>query len=184
MSSNEKYNQTDSLLLSRFNRRESVAFGNVYRLFYNELHYYSAILYRQTEVDAGDVIQDIFSNIWVNGDLQFKSLDGLKAYLYKSIRNAFNNYIQKRSVITKYENELRNNEDSAMVDMIESETYSLLEAALGMLPKDCAKIFQLLFDGWSVEEVAEKLGRKKRTIYNKKHETLTILKKKIAKDLE
>lgn len=182
MNGMEKNSDTNLLLLKHFNSRESIAFGNVYALFYNELHYYAAILYRKTEVDAGDVIQDVFSNIWVSGDIQFQSLDGLKAYLYRSIRNAFHNYIQKRSVIAKYEDELRNDEDAVMVDIIESETYSLMEATLGILPKDCAEIFRLLFDGWSTEEIAEKLGREKQTIYNKKHETVKILKNKIAKE--
>lgn len=184
MNYKDKNNLSNLLLLKRFNSRESVAFGEVYCLFYNELHYYTAILYRNTEIDAGDVLQDVFSSIWVNGNIQFVSLDGVKAYLYQSIRNAFNNYIVKKAVISKYENELRNDEDYAMVSIIESETYSLLEATLGGLPKDCAEIFQLIFDGWSVEEIAGKLGKQKQTIYNKKHATITLLKEKISKEYQ
>lgn len=182
MNYKDKNNPLNLQLLKRFNSRESDAFGEIYGLFYRELHYYTAILYRKTEIDAGDVLQDIFSNIWVNGNIQFGSLDGIKAYLYQSIRNAFNNHIAKKTVISKYENELRNNEDYAMVSIIESETYSLLEATMGGLPKDCAEIFRLIFDGWSVEEIAEKLGKQKQTIYNKKHQTISLLKEKISKE--
>lgn len=182
MNYNDENNISNLLLLKKFNSRDGRAFGSVYALYYNELHYFAAILYQKTEVDAGDVIQDISSNIWSNGDIQFASLEGIKSYLYKSIRNAFNNFIVKKTVVSKYENELRNDENSLMVDIVESETYTLLESVLGLLPSDCVEIFRLIFDGWSVDEIAEQLGKQKQTIYNKKSETIKLLKKKISKD--
>lgn len=179
---NDKNSHDHLHLLKFFNSRNSYAFGNVYALFYNELHYYTVLLYRDTEVDAFDVIQDVFSNIWIHEDIQFGSLDGVKAYLYKSIRNSFNNYITKKAVVHRYESELRNNEDAVMVEIIESETYSLAEYVLGILPTDCAEIFRLVFEGWSIDEIAEKLGKGKQTIYNKKHETVKFLRDKISND--
>lgn len=182
MNNTEKNRRYSDMLLKKFNGRDSYAFGCVYDLYYTELHYYAAILYRKSEVDPPDIIQDVFANIWTNGDIQFASLEGIKSYLYRSIRNSFNNFIVKRMVISKYENELRNNEDAIMVDIIESETYTLLESVLGMLPKEGAEIFKLIFEGWSVDEIAEKLGKQKQTIYNKKHETIKFLKDKLSKD--
>lgn len=53
---------------------------------------------------------------------------------------------------------------------------------LGLLPEECAEVLRLFFEGLNTEEIALKLGKTKQTIYNKKHEAISILKKKISKE--
>ena len=37
-------------------------------------------------------------------------------------------------------------------------------------------------NGWKAEEIAQKLGKNKQTIYNKKSEAIAYLKNKLSKD--
>lgn len=169
------------LLLKNFNSRDSRAFGDVYSMYYRELHNYAALVYRDTGEDSADIINDIFSNIWNNESLSFSGLEGIKAYIYTSIRNSFKNWISRKQSARKYQKVISDDRDSILVDIIESEVYSIAEEAIGLLPKDCAEIFKLTIEGWSVDEIAEKLGKQKRTIYNKKYEAICILKSKLSK---
>ena len=67
-------------------------------------------------------------------------------------------------------------------DILESELRGNCEYILGLLPEECAEVLRLFFEGLNTEEVALKLGKTKQTIYNKKHEAISILKKKISKE--
>ena len=61
--------------------------------------------------------------------------------------------------------------DQFEVDIIESETLSTFH-----------HILKLFINGWKAEEIAQKLGKNKQTIYNKKSEAIAYLKNKLSKD--
>ena len=171
-------------LLSNFNNRDSHAFGNMYKMFYSELQNYTALIFRDTGEESSDIIQDIFMNIWSNESITFQSTSGFKAYIYTAIRNNFKNWVSKKHNAREYENtairDQQYSESNASVfsstDIVESETYAILQSALNILPVESVKIFKLILQGYSTDEIAEQMGKQKRTIYNTKHKSINILK--------
>ncbi len=170
------------ILLKNFNRRIEKDFGKVYSLFYNDLFYFTTKLYQHTEVEPRDAIHDVFLNLWQSTSLKFERLTDIKAYLFVSLRNHFKSYIRHNQYIEKYKVDQLLDKDSFEVNIIESETLSTFHYVLGLLPEESAEILKLFLNGWKVEEIAQKLGKNKQTIYNKKSEAITYLKSKLSKD--
>lgn len=171
----------DSLLLKKFNDRDYVAFGEVYLLFYDDIFHFASRLYRDTEVSAYDIIQDIFLNLWLSKKSVFLGLNNIKAYLFVSVRNSFRNYINHQKYKNEYEKVL-NNDDFFIAYVVENEIFSFLHDAVDMLPEECGKVFRNYLEGFDTKEIALKLGKTESTIYNHKKNAIDTLKKKLSKD--
>lgn len=168
------------ILLRQFNQRDTLAFGEVYSILHEELFHFASTLYRDTEIVAGDVIHDLFVNLWQNEKQQFDGMINIRAYLYVSIRNGFKNYITHKKHVDNYKN--IPNDNQFILQVAESSLLSIVDQALTILPKDCAEVLKYYLDGWQIKEIAIKLEKPERTIYNKKSEAISILRNKISKD--
>lgn len=175
--------EEEPLLLKRFNDRDEMALGEVYELYYRELHYFTKQLYRDTKVLAEDVIHDLFIKIWEAKNLQFKRLNNIKAYLYISIKNGFSDWLSHNKCVDKYNNIIINNNSHFITEMVESETASILSVAMNLLPKDVAAVFQLVVEGWEMRDIANHLNISKSSAYAKKMEATAILKNKLPKNI-
>lgn len=172
----------EAVLLLNFNDRIEEDFGKVYSLFYNDLFYFAAKFYRNTEVEPRDAIQDVFLSLWQSKSLRFERLIDIKAYLFVALRNNFRSFCLHHKYIEKYEASLLLDKDSFEANVVESELLSTFHYILGLLPEESAEILRLFLNGWKAEEIACKLGKTKQTIYNKKSEAITLLKNKLTKD--
>ena len=181
MSNKQKLSETDNLL-ERFNKRDIPAFGEVYSLYYDDLFYYALKLYENTNIEPQDAVHDTFLKLWQQAETRFKSQGDLKAYLFVVIRNDFNQFIRHNHYVEEYKKYEIQNTRTIEFDILESELRGNCEYILGLLPEECAEVLRLFFEGLNTEEVALKLGKTKQTIYNKKHEAISILKKKISKE--
>ena len=74
--------QNDIILLESFNRRHPHAFSIVYRMIYRELYLYATRLFESLNVPAEDVIQDIFTDIWLRESVQFPSILYIKTFCF------------------------------------------------------------------------------------------------------
>lgn len=167
-------------LLARFNRRDSVAFGDVYSLFHRELNLYATSLYRDVEIQSEDIVHDIFMNLWLS-KITFEELQNIKAYVYISIKNGFKNYLAHNNHKLKYRNHVEV-ENDFFVDMVECEIYSFVEDTLKSLPETYSKVIELYIKGWKPGEIAAELHKTEHHIYNIKNEAINLLRKKITKD--
>lgn len=169
------------LLLQRFNEREPVAFSEVYKLLHQELHYFTSQLYRDsTSLTANDILHDIFVELWQKKHQKFEAIGNIKAFMYVSIKNKFKSDIRHKKYIDKYNCEIKSNKNSFISTIIETETLSILNQAIDLLPSECAKVFKMHIDGWDVKEIAQRLGKSQSTIYNQRQEAISILKKKLS----
>lgn len=168
-----------ALLLNQFNKREPLAFGEVYNLFYHDFHFYTSSLFENLNVDSHDIIQDIFMDLWQKNNITFDELIKIKAFVIIAIKNKFKNHLRhlrhEKVYIDKAVKEFE-------YDVIESELYSIVSEAIGLLPKECGAIFSLYLEGWKPDEIATTLNKKQQTVYNYKQEAITILRKKLSKD--
>jgi len=171
--------EKEELLLGYFNDRDSVAFGYFYQKLYKDLYYYAAKLYIDTEVLPEDAIHDIFMTLWNSSNVKFDNLYKLKAYLIISIKNRYRNYLDHQKSKNRYVKFCKENQQKFETDIAEIEVISSINNAIGLLPKECAKIFRLHLDGWEVKDIANKFGKAQSTVYAQKQKAINILKQKL-----
>lgn len=170
-----------TVLLKQFNTRNAVAFGRIYSLLYDEIFHYASKLYRNTEIYAGDVVQDIFIKIWQDRKQEFKTIINIRAYIYVAVRNNFKDYLIHKKCIDKYNESLVFDNDLFVIEIAEGRLLSIIDQAMDVLPKDCAEVLKYYLEGWQIKDIAILLNKPERTVYNKKYETIEILKKKLPK---
>lgn len=181
MKKSEPQKYDESRLLKSFNDRKSEAFSEVYSLYYREFHYYVNYLYRDSKIDSGDIIQDIFLHLWERKSIVFEDLVKIKIFIFIAIKNGYKNYVNHLKYEKRYKDVVELDKE-LNYDLIQCEVYSIVDDALKMLPKECAKVFKLYLEGWKPNDIALTLNKDIQTIYNKKQEAIFILKKKIPKD--
>lgn len=178
-----KYSSNDKELLTLFNERNSGAFGEVYSLFYKELVLYTEYIFMGTSHSAEDVIHDVFFNLWDNKKNKFDSLVKIKSFILVSIKNARKNYAKHQEYVDKlHSSPYEANFTSEQAEVLEFEVYSHIDEYLSVLPEDNAKIFKLYLNHYSPKEIAEVMGYSIQTVYNKKHESVGILRKHLTAD--
>jgi len=183
ISSVQKISEKDeAVLLANFNARIEEDFGKVYSLFYNDLFYFAVKLYQHTEVEPRDAIHDVFLSLWQSKKLRFERLIDIKAYLFVALRNNFKSFVKHHRYVEKYQASQLLDKDAFEANVIESETLFAFHCILELLPAESAEILKLFLAGWKIEEIAQKLGKTKQTIYNKKSEAIAYLKSKLSKD--
>lgn len=170
-------------LVPLFNTRDEDAYVFVYELYYPQLYLFANKLYAETEVDAADVIHDVFTYIWSNKSTKFNSLAHIKGYLFLSIRNSYRTYIDHRKYIDTYNSEILKDDDYVVSQMIEIDVVSKLSLMLDILPEECAKVMRLYLEGMEMKDISKTLGKSLSTVYNQKTEAISILKKKFPKEL-
>lgn len=173
--------EMETRLLIKINSRDKYAFCEIYDLLYRELHLYTLSLYRNYPVESTDVIHDVFVYVWQNKHLVFDSVQKFKSYMIVSIKNSFRNYINHTKYEAKYQDYILNR--NCKYDLLEVEICSLVDEMLGVLPSDCAAILRMHLEGWSAEEISNKIGKKTQTVYNKKQEAISLLRKKFPNKL-
>lgn len=177
----EEINNTN-LLLKKFNNRDSIAFGKVYSLFYDELFYFSAKLYLDSEISPNDIIQDIFVNLWEQKKQKFNGLINIKAYLFISIKNSFKNYLRHKIQVDKFKNYTLLDSDNFIVQVVETEIFSFISNSLKLLPEEIKIVFTNYLEGLETKEIALKLGKAESTIYSQRKSAIKILQKILNKD--
>ena len=169
-------------LLDRFNDRDSEAIGDVYSLLYRELFHYAHSLFRDTNEDPKDIIQDVFLDVFQKKHLKFDTLDKLRAFIFVVIKNRLRVHCNRDKYVNKVKGDILLDEKRFMLQMAESEIISIIPSALDLLPKECAKSFRMFLDGYDIKEIAEKLGKKQSTIYNQRKSAIATLRAKLDRD--
>lgn len=171
--------QDTEILLIRFNRRDPEAFGTVYSFLYDKTVAYADRLYLTTEVDSEDAVSKVFYELWQNSQ-RFESMQQILAYILVALRNDYKDYLKHLKHKNSYRDYVRREREFFETALIETEIFSYLNHILQLLPEESAHIMRRFFDGFSTEEIATETGKSKQTIYNRKHETLKLLKKVLS----
>jgi RNA polymerase sigma-70 factor (family 1) len=138
---------------------------------YRRKVYFVAWRLLQAEGEAEDVLQEVFTKVWVNRE-KLAEVDSFKAYLNTLLRNHIYNCLRKKA-----------NEENFLLETLKdgrapgdaahhraelNELHLLLQQAVNTLPPQQKKVFQLgRLEGRKHEEIAEELGISRETV--KKH---------------
>lgn len=154
---------------------------DVFKEYYAPLCYFAA-RYVTGETAVEDLVQDLFASL-LEKKQYFQSELHLKNYLYISVKNACLNTIRKGNSKERYvlagEKENRV-EESFVQNIVATEVYKELAAAVAALPAECRKVFEACyFEGLDNDAAAQKLGISIFTVKAQKARGKKILKESL-----
>jgi RNA polymerase sigma-70 factor (ECF subfamily) len=135
--------------------------------------------------EAEDIASFAFIKIWKKHS-QFNDAKNIRSYLYQIVRNDCFSFLQQKNRSAKVQKEIEyltvgNFEDNYESDFIRAEFYAKLYSAINSLPKECRKVFTMLYiQGKTVKEISKELNLSPSTIKTQKSRGLVILRKKIV----
>ena len=175
------YNETEYVLA--FQQGEEKGFDFFFRNLFSALCLFANhILDNRSE--AEDIASAAFIKIWKKHS-QFNDAKSIRSYLYQIVRNDCFSFLQQKNRSAKVQKEIEyltvvNFEDNYESDIIRAEFYAELYLAINSLPKECRKVFTMLYiQGKTVKEISKELNLSPSTIKTQKSRGLIILKKKI-----
>ncbi len=140
-------------------------------------------LIKQEEM-AKDIVADVFLKFWEKKE-SLQEVNNVKAFLYVAIRNRCLDYLKK----VKHEASIEPagfNEDWQVSGseyflqaIYDAETIRQLYKAIESLPAECKKVVELGLEGFSTNEIAEKLGISASAVSNQKSRAVKLLKEQL-----
>lgn len=155
-------------LLNNVAKGDQAAFRQLFDCYRGKV-YVIAFRILQSESEAEDVLQDVFTKLWLNRE-KLTGILHFNAYLNTLIRNHIFNGLRKKAYEEDFLwaslQESRNEEGYQVIEL--NELKELLHKAMNTLPPQQKKVFQLgRLEGLKHEEIAAELGISKETV--KKH---------------
>lgn len=160
------------------NSKDTLAWKELYRLYYGALCNYSSSLVNETYF-VEDIVQKCLIAIW-KSDLYFQNVKILTSYLFHSVYNNTLKYIRDKKVENKRKTEWSLTQDEQEDDMfyqaIEEDIIRKLRIAINSLPEQRQAIVQLSIDGLSIQEIALQLGISTNTVKTQKKKAYSFIK--------
>lgn len=168
-------------LIQRIKRGEVNAFKEFYLDFYPSLCIF-ANKYLEDEAASLDIVQEAFVYYWKKKN-DFQTIDSVKAYLFKYIKNRSLNYLRDkktrdRAVLEKMDSVLHYRDT-----LIETETYHLINKAISGLSPQGRRIIELSLDGLKNQDIADQLKISINTVKTIKLRAFKALRKELNDDL-
>jgi len=157
----------DLLLLRQIEQGSKEAFNALYEKYWERA--YSDAYKRLKENDlAKDIVQDIFTHIWLNRTTLH--IGNFPAYLHTAIRNKVIKSAARQSLIHPFFDVLEGMAEKKLqadAGVLWKEFLSSYEALLQSLPSKRQAIFRLHFhEDLPTKDIAEKLGLSRKTVQN------------------
>ena len=178
-----KSSETDITFLNRLNARNHEAFQLLFREYFQDIAYYAGKILKDMDV-AEDIAQDIFVRLWEKNN-HFENYLALKSYLYLSARNSCLNYIKHHNIVLEHAQtqKTKETEENTWNTIVETEIISLLSDYIRQLPAECAKIMELVMQGYNSTEISTLTGASSSTVRSQKQRGISLLKKMVSPEL-
>lgn len=179
--------------LSGINRKEPVAYKELYVCYYKSLCVYSASISGDSFA-AEDIVQDLLLKIW-QSDCRFDTIPEFSLYLYKSVYHNTIAYVRDRcnrsfllkNMLTEKESVSSMFEGSVEEDMewiteiVGDEIIRCLYNGISRLSVSQQKVIQLSMDGLKNDEIAKCLNISINTVKTLKYRGYKTLKLQLKK---
>lgn len=134
---------------------------------------------------AKDVVQDLFTIIWLRRETLMPPSTSLAAYLFGAVRNRILDIYSHQQVQQKYVNSLQQFLDTATADpettLREKELLEHIENEINALPPKMREVFELSRKAsLSHREIAEQLHISEQTVAKQVSNALKILRSKLG----
>ena len=162
-------------IVSEINKKNT----KVFRIFF-DANFLSLVMYADKYLNnidvASDVAQEAFIQLW-RSDIVFLSEDKIKGFLYTTARHISLNQLKHARIVSVYLNESQKEEEASAKDNImEQEVYMLVHAAINKLAVQSKNIILYSLQGYSNQEIADKMGVSINTVRTLKQNAYKKLK--------
>ena len=157
----------DFILIQQLRDVKEVAFHTLFKKYFSALTLFSYKILKDEDM-ARDVVQTVFTKFYE----QRETLDiriSLKSFLYQSVRNRSLNELKSQQIKNRHHENIfvQSTElsDDGDAFMEEAELEMKIVQAIGQLPGQCRKIFEMSrMEGMTNSEIADDLNLSKRTV--------------------
>jgi RNA polymerase sigma-70 factor (family 1) len=172
----------DSELCTFLNQADKKAYTEIYIRYFPKL-FLHALDRLKSEDDAKDLVQTIFTYIWINHSAVTPT--NLKAYLYASTKNAVINFINRQKKGTAYLDTLHPylQEGECITDHLVRENMlsDIIEAEINRLPPKMRQVFLLRRKEFlSIKEIALQLEISEETVKTQIKNAIRILRVRLT----
>ena len=169
----------NSIFIRQINEKQPEAFRELFSEFYNSLVLFAMGFVEQQDV-AEDIVQEVFVNVW-EGDKEFNSYVGFRAFLYNAVANRCMDYLKHQVVEDRYAAAVMKEEHEwDELDMAEEEMYRELHLVVQELPERSRAVFELHLEGKKNEEIAQLLALSVLTVKSYKKNAMQYLRKRLG----
>ena len=174
---------SDYELLALFKEGQRSAYEEIYRRYWALLYNHARKMV-QSDEDAKDLVQDVFSVFWLDGPtLELQTT--LSAYLYSLVRYKVFNLIDRKKVRSDYlsslEDFIKKNEYSGEYRVREKQMEELIEKEVAALPPKMREVFELSRKAnLNYRQIAEKLNISDNTVKKQMSNALKILRSRLG----
>lgn len=170
---------SDNILAARIKGDDLVAFKMLYDRYKKKLYYFS-LKYLGDHPEAEEVVQNVFISVWEHR----KSIDtsrSIKSYIFRSAVNTIYNFLKKEGIRRRYLDSEVNKQDLSINQtydkLFKDDLEKRLNNILVTLPPQQQKIFILSrSEGYSNDEISQKLGLSVRTVENQIYRATKVIK--------
>ena len=148
-------------MLSDNNAEYEKLFEEIYYSYYDKVLAVT-LKFTKNKSFAGDVLQQIFMNLWKNKQL-LRTINNIDAYLYKMVQNAIVDEIRKEGAHKVYLSETDHVydtiKDSSGDVLIEKEMVMIINNVVNQMPKMQKRVYLLSREeGKSQREISEEMN--------------------------
>jgi len=173
----------DSELVDLLTQGDERAFSEIYQRYFGLL-YLHAYKILGNEEDVKDILQDLFTTIWIRRD-NLNITGELSAYLYTSVRYKIFDTLSHKKVAARYIESLNAFAEKGVMNtdyrLRERELTALIEKGISDLPEKMRHIFELSRkENYSHREIALELNLSEQTVRTQVKNALRVLRVKLG----
>ena len=170
------------VIVAGVNRKDERIWGDFYGRFYAALCVYvSKILPLPDAVE--DLVQEVFISVW-EGKRTFSDMKELTNYLYRACYNNALLYIRNNqihdSILSSLAEDDAQDEDMVYALTVKEEIIRQLYFYIEALPAEQRRIILLRIEGYTWEEIAERLEISINTVKTQKSRSYKFLREKLG----
>ena len=156
----------DSVFIKSLAEKSDAAYRELFARYYAPLKSL-AVTYVKDSATAEDLAQDVFVGLYYGG-ATFDSVDGLKFYLYRSMKNRIVNHLKSEGRRRRYEQAMLQEKEPVedyWEKAMEEEVFARLK---NRLPEQCRRVMKYTLEGKEPTEIAGLMGISVTTVKDHK----------------
>lgn len=173
----------DIKIIKRFKEGDVEAFDEIYHIYSKKMFHFALGMIKDQDISK-DLVQEVFVNLWEKRDQLDPGLN-FDNYLFTIAYNSIRKFFRKRSIETKFVDQIVNKSpeliESVEGTVIYNELIELASKTIENLPPKRKMVYKLSRqEGMKIKEIASKLDISPRTAENHLSKALKYLKKELA----
>lgn len=167
-------------LFQKLAEGDHTAFKQVYRMYFPKIHAFAYGFLKNMD-EADELTQMVFIKLWDKHEL-FSEVRKFDSYLFTLTKYTVFNYIKAKYMLPMSDEEIpdQSHQETPHENLIANDLRLLIDLTVSHMPPKRQQIFRMSrLEGFSNEEIAEKMGIQKKTVENHLNLALNELRKAV-----